>query len=158
MKHLFLILTFSFFAFGNQYISIFNSNQNKITDIPYLKQDLKIVDFDGLEQYLATKDKSKTYVINFWATWCAPCQVIESTVKKYFSEMPNNVQCYALDVDDNFELYGQLRKKKVVKGIPALLAYNDENSDGYPDDFYSGSSIESVEMFFQRCQDWASKL
>ena len=73
MKHLFLILTFSFFAFGNQYISIFNSNQNKITDIPYLKQDLKIVDFDGLEQYLATKDKSKTYVINFWATWCAPC-------------------------------------------------------------------------------------
>lgn len=73
MKHLFLILTFTFFAFGNQYISILNSNQIKIVDAPYLKQDLKIVDFDGLEQYLAAKDKSKTYVINFWATWCAPC-------------------------------------------------------------------------------------
>jgi thiol-disulfide isomerase/thioredoxin len=113
----------------------------------------------SVDDLLIALDKNPGMIIvKLGATWCAPCQVIESTVKKYFSEMPNNVQCYAIDVDDNFELYGQLRKKKIVKGIPALLAYNDENSDGYPDDFYSGSSIESVEMFFQRCQDWASKL
>ena len=33
---------------------------------------LEIHDFNGLEQYL-TRNDDKTYVVNFWATWCAPC-------------------------------------------------------------------------------------
>lgn len=33
---------------------------------------LEILDFNGLETYL-TKNDNKTYVVNFWATWCAPC-------------------------------------------------------------------------------------
>jgi len=33
---------------------------------------LEIVDYNGLEPYL-TKSDDKTYVVNFWATWCAPC-------------------------------------------------------------------------------------
>ena len=107
---------------------------------------------------IALDNNPGVIIIKLGATWCAPCQVIESTVKTHFSKMPHNVQCYAIDVDDNFELYGQLKKKKIVKGIPALLAYNHENNDGYPDDFYSGTKKEHVQMFFQRCNDWASKL
>ena len=33
---------------------------------------LEIHDYNGLEPYLNMKD-DKIYVINFWATWCAPC-------------------------------------------------------------------------------------
>ena len=33
---------------------------------------LEIHDFNGLEPYL-TKNDEKTYIVNFWATWCAPC-------------------------------------------------------------------------------------
>ena len=37
------------------------------------KQDqLEVYDFQGIEQFLYFND-SKTYVVNFWATWCAPC-------------------------------------------------------------------------------------
>lgn len=32
----------------------------------------KVVDYDGLEPYLTQYD-NKVHVINFWATWCAPC-------------------------------------------------------------------------------------
>jgi thiol-disulfide isomerase/thioredoxin len=33
---------------------------------------LDILDYNGLEPYLNQTD-DKTYVVNFWATWCAPC-------------------------------------------------------------------------------------
>lgn len=34
--------------------------------------ELEIHDYNGLEKYLHIED-DKTYVVNFWATWCAPC-------------------------------------------------------------------------------------
>lgn len=48
---------------------------------------LEIYDFNGLEHYLTKKD-DKTYVVNFWATWCAPC------VKElpYFEKINGNYQ------------------------------------------------------------------
>ncbi len=33
---------------------------------------LEIYDFNGLEKFLNQKDE-KVHVVNFWATWCAPC-------------------------------------------------------------------------------------
>ena len=33
---------------------------------------VKVVDYDGLEPLLSKRNDT-TYVVNFWATWCAPC-------------------------------------------------------------------------------------
>lgn len=37
-----------------------------------MSDELVVYDFEGLEPLL-NKNDGKTYVINFWATWCAPC-------------------------------------------------------------------------------------
>ena len=34
--------------------------------------ELEVYDYSGLEPLL-NKSDDKTYVVNFWATWCAPC-------------------------------------------------------------------------------------
>lgn len=34
--------------------------------------ELEIYDFNGLEKFLNQED-DKVHVVNFWATWCAPC-------------------------------------------------------------------------------------
>ena len=36
------------------------------------KTELEVYNFNGLKKFLNKKD-GKTYVINFWATWCKPC-------------------------------------------------------------------------------------
>ena len=91
------------------------------------------------------------FIIKFGATWCEPCKKIEKDVEEHVSNMPTNVQCAVVDVDECIELYGFLRTKKMVKTIPALLAYYKENDSYIPDEFVSSSDKKDVKMFFDTC-------
>lgn len=60
---------------------------------------LEIHDYNGLEPYL-TKEDNKTYVVNFWATWCAPCikelPYFEKLNKNYYDK---NVEVLLVSLD-----------------------------------------------------------
>jgi thiol-disulfide isomerase/thioredoxin len=90
-------------------------------------------------------------IIKFGAEWCAPCKRIESHVKLLMSKMPNNVQSYVIDIDDSLEVYSFLKNKKMVNGIPAILAYYSENVSYIPDDVVIGADAVKVNEFFERC-------
>lgn len=91
------------------------------------------------------------FIIKFGADWCKPCKIIENDVLDYFSKMPDNVKCAIIDVDESIELYGFLKKKKMVNGIPALLAYYQGNQDYIPDEFVSGTDKDQLSYFFNTC-------
>tara|TARA_B110000483_G_scaffold226038_1_gene286265 strand:+ start:74 stop:562 length:489 start_codon:yes stop_codon:yes gene_type:complete len=55
-----------FFSFSCK--SEVKSEEKDLSSLP----SLEIYDFSGIEPYLNLKG-SKTYIVNFWATWCAPC-------------------------------------------------------------------------------------
>ena len=94
MKNFILILIPLFIACqsekGNQEALTHTTSKEKVRDADI---ELDIYDFNGLEKYFNFKD-DKTYVINFWATWCAPC------VKElpYFETLNKNYK------DDNVEV------------------------------------------------------
>ena len=69
MKHIIMLILVSFLAYQGS-----NDFETNATDTITTKvsDTLKVLNFEALEAYLATKDDRKTYVINFWATWCAP--------------------------------------------------------------------------------------
>ena len=62
------------------------------------KQDkLEVYDFQGIEQFLYFND-SKTYVINFWATWCAPCKREMPSLEKLTNKYPE-IKVYAINTE-----------------------------------------------------------
>ena len=96
-------------------------------------------------------------IVKFGATWCGPCKQIEDDVTNYITKMPNNVQFVSLDVDENIDVYGFMKSKKMVKGIPALLAYYKDNAHYVPDEFVSGTDKASLQYFFETCLSKANE-
>ena len=90
-------------------------------------------------------------VLKFGAEWCGPCKKIEGLVEQWFSVMPPTVQCCKIDVDESFELYGFLKAKRRINGIPAILAYKKGNLNYIPNDMMAGANVAQVNAFFQRC-------
>ena len=95
------------------------------------KGDVPIVDFDGLKPYLERKD-GKTYVVNFWATWCSPC------IKElpYFEELlarnqENGVELILVSLDFPRQIVTKLMpflEKHQLKGEVVVLDDPDANS------------------------------
>ena len=63
---------------------------------------LEIYDFDGLEKFLNLKD-DKVHVVNFWATWCAPCVKelphFEALQENYKSKDAKDVEVFLVSLD-----------------------------------------------------------
>ena len=54
---------------------------------------LEVYDYEGLKPFLTT-ETDKVYVVNFWATWCAPC----------VKELPHFEELNANYTDQNVEV------------------------------------------------------
>jgi hypothetical protein len=97
------------------------------------------------------QDNSGVFIMKLGAEWCGPCKRIESLVKQCMDKAPPNVQCAVIDVDESLEIYSFLKTKRVVNGIPAILAYYAGNLNYIPDDIVIGADNNQVVSFFQRC-------
>ena len=61
--------------------------------------------FDEMEKYLHLED-DKTYIVNFWATWCAPCvKELPEFEELYHKYKEKNVELVlvSLDYPDQYE-------------------------------------------------------
>ena len=102
----------------------------------------------------ALSENTGILVIKFGATWCGPCKTIEPYVYDCFSRLPaEGVKIAVLDIDedDSFELYGYLRTKKMVNGVPAILCYRRGNTNYIPDKVVVGADMNGLFEFFNAC-------
>ena len=90
-------------------------------------------------------------IIKFGAECCGPCKAIENDLKYYMTKMPDNVQCAIIDVDESFDVYSFLKSKRMVNGIPAILAYYKGNVNYIPDNSITGSDRQQLQTFFTSC-------
>lgn len=91
--------------------------------------NFKTVDFEGLEEYLKN-DTSETVVVNFWATWCAPCikelPAFEK-LNKEFESQDVSVILVSLDFPSQLEHLKSFIKKKNLQSDVVFL--NDPNEN-----------------------------
>ena len=106
--------------------------------------------------------KSKQIIIlKLSAEWCGPCKAIKKQCYEEIENLPENVIVVDIDVDDELDLFMALKTKKMVKGIPALLAwYPNEDREHWfiPDNSISGSNKKDIALFFSLCKKTALKL
>ena len=62
----------------------------------------------------------KILLLDFWATWCGPCQVMGPLVDTVASEYEGKVKVLKLNVDQN----PVTPSKYGVRGIPTLILFN----------------------------------
>lgn len=103
---------------------------------------LEIYDFEGIEKFLTTTD-DKVYVVNFWATWCAPCikelPYFEQLNKNYENEL--DVILISLDFPKNYDskLKPFIQKHQLQSKV---MAFNDPDANTWipkVDESWSGA-------------------
>lgn len=58
-------------------------------------------------------------VVDFWATWCAPCRMIAPMVESLATEYAGTVKVAKLDVDNNQRTAARFN----VRSIPTILFF-----------------------------------
>tara|TARA_B110000305_G_scaffold173709_1_gene192029 strand:+ start:2952 stop:3284 length:333 start_codon:yes stop_codon:yes gene_type:complete len=89
-----------------------------------------------------------TVIFKFTATWCNPCKKAAPIIDEYKNKLPNGFIFYEIDIDESIEVYAMLKSKKIVAGIPSIVAYYDDNDSFWPDECVSSSSSHDIGIFF----------
>ena len=103
-------------------------------------------------------NKNEIIIIKFTADWCAPCNSIKEYIHDIVKTLPDKIKFYEIDVDDSIELYAKFKNKKMLNGIPALLAFKDGEKDIWyiPDDSILGADKAKIRSFFDRSIKYVS--
>ena len=115
-----------------------------------------------------------TVLVKWTASWCKPCQSIAMELNSYIQSLMelsnnnNNISVIELDIDENTQMYAEMKKRKLLRGVPALFVYyvktdddknkiiinssNNELLQSFltPDDLVLGADLSAIAALFER--------
>ena len=66
-------------------------------------------------------NQNKPVLIDFYADWCGPCEMMAPILKQVKDSLGDNVSIIKIDVDKN----QQLAAKYKVRGVPTLMLFKN---------------------------------
>ncbi|MEM6685545.1 MAG: TlpA disulfide reductase family protein [Bacteroidota bacterium] len=98
------------------------------TEETTVQTDIPVVNFEQFEKYLNIEDDN-IHVVNFWATWCAPCvkelPYFEAVNQEYKDK---NVKVLLVSLDFNLKKLNSFLAKNDLKSEQVLLDDPDQNA------------------------------
>lgn len=66
-------------------------------------------------------NKDQPVLVDFFATWCGPCQTLSPILKQVKDELGDSVSVIKIDVDKNQAIAAQFQ----VRGVPTMLLFKN---------------------------------
>jgi len=91
----------------------------KIKNTPMVADHAKVLTLT--DQNFQQQTKSKVVLVDFWATWCAPCRMMAPVLNDVASELSGNSLVGKVDI----EKFQSLAQKFKVRSIPTLILFKN---------------------------------
>ena len=119
--------------------------------------DFTLADLNGEEVVLSDVLKTKTVVLDFWATWCPHCITVIPKLQKLYTENSERLTVIGVNIKETQEQVAKLAKSKgatypivldadgsiatlyQVRGIPTIVAIGQDGKIQY-----YGHSVEKM--------------
>ena len=79
---------------------------------------IEVTDSDFQEK---VENSQGLVVVDFWAPWCGPCQIVSPEVEKLSQKMSDKLTTYKINVDQNRETAAKYR----IMSIPTIMWFKD---------------------------------
>jgi thioredoxin 1 len=84
-----------------------------------MAENIKILTDDNFETEVLKSDRPT--LVDFWATWCAPCRAIAPYVEEVAKLLGDKLNVGKMDIDNN----PKIPTAYDVRSIPTLLLFKD---------------------------------
>ena len=91
----------------------------KIKNTPMVADHAKVLTLT--EQNFQQQTKNKVILVDFWATWCAPCRMMAPVLNDVATELNGNSHVGKVDIQQ----YQSLANKFKVRSIPTLILFKN---------------------------------
>ena len=92
-------------------------------------------------------------IISFRAPWCEPCKRVTPLIDNHLANPPTagGITSYVINIDECIQIYMELKRMRILSGVPSIICYKAGNINFYPEDSVIGSDETEIVKFFERC-------
>jgi thioredoxin 1 len=100
-------------------VFLFYRARARMKNIPLVADNQKILTLT--EANFQHQTKNKVMLVDFWASWCAPCRVMAPVLNDVADSLTGNLHVGKV----NIEQYQSLAQKFKVKSIPTFILFKN---------------------------------
>ena len=98
---------------------LFLMARNKMKNIPVVADHASIITLT--DKNFDNQLKNKVVLVDFWASWCAPCKMMAPVLNDVAGELSGNANVGKVNVEE----YQALAQKYQIRNIPTMILFKN---------------------------------